>query len=184
MNREKIFQTLLTIKKVFGELNIPFFLIHGLALGLYRDHKFVDKDLDIGIDGDKYSQRWKEIESKFKDHNIILRTTWWTEGNKKVPRLTKGGIGEGITIDIAYHYKEGNYVWKIIEHKLGGKEAFDAYLFTSFYPITFRDEAFIMPNPPDKYLEEIYGKDWINRDRKWHFSKSRTLKKAKRVFKK
>lgn len=186
-NSKEIFEVLLIVKKVFDELEIPFFLTHGLALGVYRDKEFVDADIDIGLNGTKYKDRHKDIEKTFAKYGIKLitnigRKTW----KKDLPTFTKCVKcfeDKRLTIDIAYHYQEGNYIWKGIEARGGIREAFSSYLFESFKTVKFKNVLFLIPNPPEKYLEEIYGKTWKIKDPNWHWKNSLTLKKAKIVFK-
>lgn len=152
---ENALKVLRIIKTILDELQIPFFLSCGLALGLYRDKAFLDNDLDVGILGDKYAHRAKEIVSAFQKRGIKMWTQWG-RGRIVMIKPYKQIYGK-IWVDICFYYKEGPYIWK---RMAGECDCFDASLFDSFKKIQFAGMTLQIANPPEKYLEAIYGTGW------------------------
>ena len=158
-------------KRLLDELEIPFCLFLGTALGAYRDKKFCDgdeDDIDLAI-SDKYYDRVEDIKEKFKDFE---NEHHWCSDDKKCPEIsfTKRWAGTSYTkIDIFFISEINNKsAWKFYPHSdpnAATTKLIDKRFFEKFDQVEFYGETFNIPCCVEDYLEANYG-DWktpINR---------------------
>ncbi len=82
-------------------------------------------------------------------------------------RVTLGFTGPE-KLDIFFYYEKDGYLWHPIcgrEHerslrKVYKPEKFSKYLFNNLKEVSFKDRLCYLPNPPEQYLIERYGKNW------------------------
>ncbi len=127
--------------------NISLFLISGTLLGFMRNNGFIhyDTDLDVGIfDGFSHKDLRKAIYNAGCFSIMPQRT----------PHCFRIRHANGTPIDIFIHYRNKNDYWH------GGVKV-------SWHnsPFTLKQSKFLdiniyIPNNPEKYLEENYGKGW------------------------
>lgn len=126
---------------------LQIFLISGTLLGLMRTGDFLshDSDLDTGIFDGFDSQKLK---------NAIYNSGCFTIMAQRSPHCLRIRHVNGTPIDIFTHYREKTDFWH------GGVKV-------SWHNSPFRLKSTIfkgitvwIPDPPEKYLEENYGKDW------------------------
>lgn len=173
-------ELLIEIKDIFNKLEIPFWLNYGTLLGIYRDNKMVDDDLDLAT---LYIDKIKENESKFNEYGFDLQFLYngvlMTRGKEEC------GFQEyTIENDTIKNYTATMYTERYFAHKLfrlmrrkkaatfalhplfrvlGG--TFVTYLISKDYvlplkEIEFEGEKFPIPNNPDEYLKYFYGNKW------------------------
>lgn len=167
-------EALMVLQKVLKRLNIEFFLDASTLLGAIREKNFIkgDNDLGIGINFKDYSS---VIEKELEKNGIKLVKDY-TIDNKEYG-LQQTYIYKKVEIDIMYH--------KIDETKSETKshcfidnlEDIETYKikeytfpFTGLTTITFLGKVFKIPKEPEKYLEAIYGKDFMTPNPKWQMS--------------
>ena len=158
-------------KKLLDELEIPFCLFLGTALGAYRDKAFCDgdeDDMDIAIDI-KYFPRIQEIKDKFhlwaNEHN-------WVADDGISPEsafLIRWGNGSYSKVDMFFISEvDGKSAWRFYPQDDANDNVtklIDKKYFSKFDKITFYGEEYNIPCCIEEYLTDNYG-DWktpINR---------------------
>lgn len=168
------------VKNIFNELEIPFWLNYGTLLGIYRDNKMVDDDLDLAT---LHIDKIKENEPKFEERGFSLQFLY--NGVLMMKGKEECGIHKyTIDNDIIKNYTATMYTERYFAHKLfrlmrkgktittvlhpvfrilGG--AFITYLIPKdcvipLKEIEFEGEKFPIPGNTDKYLEYFYGNKW------------------------
>ncbi len=127
---------------------LPLFLISGTLLGMVRDGQFLlhDTDLDVGVFDDVC------------DEKTLYRTIEQSGKFSIMPERSKHSVRirhiNGTPIDIFRHYREKDDFW----HS-GVKASWHNSPF-SLKKATFQGMEVLIPNNPEKYLEENYGKNW------------------------
>jgi len=175
-----VIELLTEVKNIFNELEIPFWLNYGTLLGIYRDNKMVDDDLDLAT---LHIDKIKENKSKFEEYGFNLQFLY--NGVLITRRKEECGIHK-YTIDgnVIKNYTATMYTEKYFAHKLfrfmrrkkslttllhpafrvlGG--TFVTYLIPKDYvlplkEIEFEGKKFTIPNKIEKYLEYFYGNKW------------------------
>ena len=140
-----------------GDLNVEFdrlgvrsFLMSGTLLGFVRDKKFIawDKDIDLGILTSEADVA--EIERAFERSPVfeVRRLDFNTD------RLRVNHVN-GVMIDIFPHYEgDGDgRIWHDGTATRWWNTPFD------LKPVEFLGRPQLVPDPPEKYLDENYG-DW------------------------
>lgn len=144
-----------TLKKATDQLNCPWWISAGTAIGLYRDGDFIpsDTDIDIGVRS-QYGQKHIELDG-FR----LIRTMDW----KNRPIQTAYIDDNGCIFDIYYYYddlindrlvtvSEYGYVHErkgfIVKPNFGIKE-----IQTKYGMLPFLD-------PIEDYLVDRFGEDW------------------------
>ena len=146
---------LLEIKGILDSLGVVFSLRQGTCLGAVRDHAFIpwDDDLDIGIIIGLHGFTEKLIEPVAR----ALRDNGY---------YVKVESGSSSHINLAL-LKENQKIDLFIMRVVGGKVYHypgiwvPARLFTHLKEIEFIGTRFLVPNPPEEYLEIKYGPDWV-----------------------
>ena len=141
-------------KNILGELGIVFFLRHGTCLGAIRDGKLIswDDDLDVGSIIGLNGLDEKAIyhgTNAFKN-NGFRATVSETDFYISV-ELEKSGIPLDWTC------------YRILDDSIFQYPAvrIPVELHYSLKEINFLGEQFLVPSPPEKYLELKYGPDWM-----------------------
>ena len=173
--REQGLKVLRIVKKVFDELGIPLFLVDGTCISAIRDNDLNLTDIDLGVLGE-YENRCDEIRKSILNYGakVLVWTKpqvgaenelWireqskfqgtyyhYTSINKK---LFISFVIDGVWVDILFYYRYGNYVWRMQNPRM--LAVYSGELFNSFKEIDFFGMKMLVPNPPEKYLEEQYG---------------------------
>jgi len=176
--KEQAFQNLLDFKRIMEKLNIPFVLIDGTALGVYRDNDFCpgdENDIDVGVSreyAEEIPKIWPEAEKKgFK----ILKV--WRDF---LPNKLQGcKIGRNDNhIDVCVLDKFGDEAFNFGQdptYKTGKKGFFASVVskrhYEKFLEFEFKGEKFNLPSDIEDYLKSRYGKNWRipvhQKDFKW-----------------
>lgn len=137
--------TLLDTKKTLDFFQIPFFLISGTLLGMVREGKLLehDYDIDIGIDE---SIEYEKIAFAFASTGLFEPV----ENNFQNYFFSFTHIN-GIKVDIFIHYK----INQKYRHRTSYVAWDNTYFNLKFHK--FLNEDFLIPENPEKYLEENYG---------------------------
>lgn len=141
--------------------NIEFFFAYGTLLGIIRDGKLLGRDMDLDmvvlLDHD-------EDINRFRDYVV-------KKGFKRLHSFSVDGVGinqdaflyKNIMIDINYAKTNGskkyNYnFYDLPEEK--NKILIFPFTYTRSVKYKFNDFDVNVPENPELYLEETYGKDW------------------------
>jgi len=151
IHREVALKELATIKAVFDQHQIKWFITHGTCLGAVRDKDFIpyDSDIDIGCyksDIEKIIHSMKVLRDQY---GFIITKLSLDDESIAV-------IKENVVIDISLYRSDGTY-WQANRHKV--------------FQIPYRflatlDEMDLLgirlrvPGNVEAYLEYQYGKEW------------------------
>jgi len=152
-------------KKILDDLEIPFCLFLGTALGAYRDGKFCpgdEDDIDFAIDI-KYYERIEEIKEAFKDFE---NPHHWQPDDGKCPEIAFVRRWKGndySKVDLFFITEiNGKAAWKFYPHSdpnVATTKLIDKKHFEKFDEVEFYGEKFNIPGYIEEYLETNYG-DW------------------------
>ena len=146
-------ERLIDIKRILDQLGAVFFIASGTCLGAVRDGKFIewDDEMDmgsvIGLNG---------LDEKTIDRGIAA-----FEDNGYYVHIDRSSRHIGV------HVVKGSIRADWTCHRIVGDSVFQypgvrtpLALFTQLKEIDFIGEKFLVPNPPEKYLETKYGSNW------------------------
>ena len=141
-------------KGIFDRLGVVFYLEEGTCLGAIRDHGFIpwDDDIDLGSIFGMHGFTDKNVMTTvaaFKEHGFLT---------KIIPRthyLSIPFIKGRIRIDWHPSWVFDDHIF----HYPGSR--FPLRLFRNLKEINFLGTKFLVPNPPEEFLELKYGPDWV-----------------------
>lgn len=167
-------KTLSELKKMLS--GVDFWLSGGQVLGPIRDGKFLNNehDIDLGIYqkdikrvADILSKKVGKVEVSFEgvDNNVVLRPIDLTD----IIRVIKFKFRD-ISVDIFVYLPIRDRMYAVThDNKYGHtfhsfpKEIFETTVQHKIYGVNYP-----MPNPPEKYLEYEYGKNWRTPIKRWN----------------
>ena len=140
-------------KEILDQLGLPFFLRHGTCLGAVRDQAFIgwDDDLDIG--------------SIIGFHGLTEPLVLQAAGIFKERGFEVKIVDSELHISVDM-YKSGTQLdwtcYRIIDDYIYQWPAVQipASLHVDLKEIDFLGERFMVPNPPQEYLQLKYGPEW------------------------
>ena len=157
-----VIQTLIATSDAFRDAGLPFHLIGGTLLALYRDGTPFphDKDIDLGVpfDVDRdavYQARAGGFTPVLpKDDPRAVASRQWILGFIHQPT--------GIGVDLMFMHPHGDMVrlnmgWP--DHIGTEMPAYGLEM------LRWQDRDWPMPSPPERYLEGIYGPGWRKPER-------------------
>lgn len=189
MDKEKGRLLLLHVADILEELNIPFFLMQGSALGAYRDKGFVsnEKDIDIGILIENFDaasiagslvQRNIEVETWHRHapfsfcHTIVAYYPGFQRGSDNSAKMDIVGLhlwkDKRFTCT-PYDPREVLRPYAIVH---------DRELLENYQQIEIFGRTFNIPSPIETYLVREYGnwktprEDSISKTRIYNYLKS------------
>lgn len=140
-------------KEVLDEHGVTFFLRQGTCLGAVRDGAFIpwDDDLDIGSIVGLHGFDEKVIDPVAES---FLARGFHVRRSRFDGEAWLGIMKHNIRID-----------WVCFEVRKGHITHFPAvripvHLFTTLEPIDFIGQQFLVPSPPEEYLQHKYGPNW------------------------
>ena len=169
---------LMSAKIALDSCNAIFWLDSGTLLGVIREGKMLknDLDIDLGLWLSDYSSNIDKAMTK----NGFIKMSEVSINDKKVG-LEQTYIKDGVTVDLFYFDKNNSLMWSHVFVKgsempqiknISGNDALVPirmyYPLSGFTNIKFQGGNYLIPDPPDKYLEFHYGKDYLT-PRKWAY---------------
>jgi hypothetical protein len=154
------------VDEIFNEVGVSYFILGGVCLSIIRNNStrgmlYPDnQDLDIGMISTDHVYREKILNAlrekgyyiKIYHSGIFGLYAIKTIGEVDDPE------NEVRILDIHYLYRYENFRWK----RLGDSFAvYDDFLFDIEKIVEFRGLSLSVPNPPEEYLKQEYGEDWI-----------------------
>lgn len=141
------------VKKILDSFGITFFLLSGTCLGAVRDNGLMpwDDDVDlgsiIGLHGFN-EDSLEKIGTKFQDNGFIARLDYY---------------GPNSYIQVVKYSTLVN--WTCFRVRDDHIEQFPSLntpfsFFTNLKEITFLNEKYYVPNPPEEFLRFKYGDEW------------------------
>lgn len=166
MDKQVAYNNLKDAAEVLNELDCHWWLESGTCLGAVREGDFIDHDLDVDVgltDRDKAT----EIVEKMRIRGHQVYKTYGTLRHG----LEVAMIKNGVKTDFFWFYKYKDKLWHAAYQTMDGlkyyrKYSFDKDLFDKPKSYNFKGIQTYLPNPPEKYLEQMYGewqtpvKDW------------------------
>jgi hypothetical protein len=154
MNMVTAERLLLEAKEILDGLGVQFFLRQGTCLGVVRDNAFIpwDDDLDLGVILGSNGFTEESIEPvmvEFRKNDYYVAQP---ESSNNV--IYSSLLKDDIRIDLVFHrvIAEQVYHWPGVW--------FPVKLFHRLKEITFLGNFFLVPNPPEEYLQVKYGPNW------------------------
>ena len=146
-------RVLLEIKEVMDEAGVIFFLRQGTCLGAIRDNAFIpwDDDIDVGSIIGLHGLSEETVESvaqTLRERGFLLRIER-NDYSLYVPM-----IKESLRIDWSCYRVLDNAVFMYPGIRIPVR------FLTDLKEIEFLGKRFLVPNPPEEYLEVKYGPDW------------------------
>jgi tetratricopeptide (TPR) repeat protein len=140
------------ISEIMQQARVRLFLMGGTLLGLIRDKRLLswDKDLDFGCFAEEVSI--SNLWSLFSDSPYFIPMGVVED------RLIKLRHISGVTVDIFVNFLEGDVRWH------GGQFVFWRDNAFSLKQIKLRAQHFYVPEDPEAYLTNHYGKTWDRKD--------------------
>ena len=146
-------ERLIDIKRILDQLGAVFFIASGTCLGAVRDGQFIewDDEMDmgsvIGLNG---------LDEKTIDRGIAAfeDNGYYVHVDRSSRHIGVHVVKSSIRADWTCHRIVGDSVFQYP----GVRTPLE--LFTQLKEIDFIGEKFLVPNPPEKYLETKYGPNW------------------------
>lgn len=146
-------RALLEVKEVMDEAGVTFFLRQGTCLGAIRDNAFIpwDDDIDVGSVIGLHGLSEETVESvaqTLRERGFLLRI------ERLDHYLYVPIVKESLRIDWSCYRVLDNAVFMYPGIRIPVR------FLTDLEEIEFLGERFLVPNPPEEYLEVKYGPDW------------------------
>jgi len=143
--RERVLQEASDILKATG---IKFWLTGGSLLGAVREKDFIawDDDVDLDMLEEEFVGVMGELKEKLMEAGFVVRLT----DSKKFPKMAFFKDGQKIALGALHD--DGEY-------RTRPAYKYPAHFFNEKEKIDFKGRQFLVPSPPEKFLEHVYG-DW------------------------
>ena len=156
-------EILLEAKELFDACDVEFFLICGTCLGAIRDNIIFpfDGDLDIGVKHEILIPKLDELEKAFLDKGYAVEYRSCQYGYKRSVDYRKDGIHICVRdYDIAGDFRfHARIICPDNNTPDGTCSVFPKEIFEGLKTIGFLGESFLVPNPPEDFMEYHFG-DW------------------------
>tara|TARA_Y100001935_G_C17308688_1_gene514154 strand:- start:544 stop:1221 length:678 start_codon:yes stop_codon:yes gene_type:complete len=136
--------------EIFNSLDCPIFVTGGTLLGIIRDNDLIEWDDDI--DFDMLSEDYKVWESKIYDHFVSNDCIVRLKKHEEFAKLRIFSHGIKVSID-SLPLKGKNRVRPAYSYP-------DKF-FSSVFLKNYRGMTIRCPNPPEEFLEHVYGSSWV-----------------------
>ncbi len=161
MNFNNARENLSDLKKAMDKAGIPFWLTAGALLGAIRENDFIgnDNDLDVGIFIDDFHEKSFVENLKAAGFKIMRRLGKYEKNLQYIAKR------DGIAIDFYFFYKKKKHMYYTAHFRRG--PATFKYTYQKMREYSFFDTKYLIPENPELYLKENYGKQWRIPNKKW-----------------
>tara|TARA_B100000287_G_scaffold434718_1_gene500067 strand:+ start:5039 stop:5716 length:678 start_codon:yes stop_codon:yes gene_type:complete len=135
---------------LISKLKSPVFVTGGTLLGIIRDNNLIDWDDDI--DFDMLSEDYLIWESKLKEEFINNNCVVRINKDEEFPKLRIYSHGLKISID-SLPLKGKN--------RIRPAYSYPNKFFVRVFSKEYKGMVINCPNPPDLFLEHVYGAKWV-----------------------
>ena len=171
-NEEKLKKTFNCTINMINQINLPYMLSYGTALGSLRNYKLIpyDHDIDIGIFYNDLRKKFSNIQemsnvfnkyaelNNLKPMNNISTPYVYEKKSKFIPIMFQYRHKiTNIPIDFYIFFEKNNYHWDFSE---GGEKNGKGKYFPLIKPIYSIIYGKKYPTMPINIIEIIYGKNW------------------------
>lgn len=182
-------KTLFDIQSIFSGTSFVVFPVYGTLLGLIREKKLLNHDLDLDFGMIKNKEfSWQKFDTIMKENGYFKKKHF--EHNGKINEITYfSRFDKRLTIDFFCFYKEkNNYIsysysfndnekYKIENERSVYKETLP--IFNELIPINAYDKIIYVPCNYKQLLSSCYSENWIIPDKKWNNEKRPNYKLIK-----
>jgi len=160
MNVDIAHTALLALKSALEVEHVPFFLAYGTLLGIVRDGDLLphDKDMDVGLPWDV--SREALVRALTEKHGFSRFGRHTPENDAWLIPLVHRETG--ISIDLFFFKPDGDALLSGFHH-LPVPLLWRFGHFTT-RPLEFLGHTWQVPDPPERFFQEIYGPDWRTPD--------------------
>ncbi len=157
MNDKAAKESLLEVKEVLNELKIKFWLTWGTLLGAVRDKGFIPWDTHIDLK--MLAKDWNpSLSENFRVEGF--RSEGWAKYQNKLPAVNLIKRDVKIELALEYYYSPGDFYLTCIPSPCYIRTVTPAKFYQGDYFIDFLGKQFRVPNPPEEYLDRVFGKNW------------------------
>jgi hypothetical protein len=152
MDIQNSLKNLIEFVKIFDKCQVRYWLDGGSLLGIIRDGKLMeyDVDCDIGVDFETFYNQRTII---FKEMKKLYWTPKENETNEHRQKFIKGFN----KIDTFLFKKYKNLYW---HRAFGGVFYWQEDLLNTLDTCTINNYDFCVPHNPKLFLEKLYGQNW------------------------
>ena len=136
------------VYSIILELNLKAWLAKGALLGVIRENQFIehDGDIDLHFLEKDFVEHMHELKKKFIEQGYIVRLK-----EDKDPKMYL--LKDGFMVGIAGLKEQGDWLTRPIQK-------YPKHLFLNEQYVEFCGLRCLIPSPPEKYLEHVYGPSW------------------------
>ncbi len=153
IDRNNAIKALKEVKHILDSFGVTFFLRQGTCLGVIRDNELLpwDDDVDVGSVIGYHGVTEKSLDQivvAFRNHGFLARIDHLSI-SPYIPL-----VKYSTRIDWQCYKVVDDYIIQFPFMKT------PLHLFTELKKISFMEETFFVPNPPEEYLRIKYGENW------------------------
>ena len=155
---------------ILEKMGVPYFLMHGTLLGLYRDQAIIaeDSDMDIGIKMEDFRIHLDEMIDVFSAKGFRVRPI--SKPCKRIRTLWLYKYDTIMDLMGYFLYKDKRFCLSQAKENVAWYHS--AKFFNSYTTLTFKGKVLPIPNDTEGLLAEAYGEDWrIPQSRKFVITK-------------
>ena len=148
--------TLLEIKKLLDELGIRFYLMAGTLLGIIREDRLLpwDNDIDIGLLADYKNKKLREaIYDRFTEAGF---SKIFIKGPDKYGLYCLACHGRILAVSLQFVRELEDGKFKAATVPIFWPRRF----FKKMKKVEYLGKKFLVPTPPEEYLDINFGKTW------------------------
>jgi len=154
-------EVLLELSVILDVCGIPFYLLHGTALGAYRDNGFVpaEKDIDLGILYEDLHEKVPMLLSALRKNKFNYETFVKPFNHPRIIVVSKRNVHADLVS--LFRWKDyrvdhtpisTNFEPFCFVHK--------ARLVENYQDVKMFGRTFRIPSPIEEYLQDEYGPNW------------------------
>ena len=136
------------VYSIILKLNLKVWVVMGTLLGVIRENQFIEGDdaIDFHMFEKDFVDNMQELKIKFIEQGYIVRLQ-----DGKNPKMSL--FKHGFYVGIAGLKEQGDWLTR-------PRMKYPKHLFLNEKYVQFCGLRCLIPSPPEKYLEHVYGPSW------------------------